>query len=385
MIEFDLTREEFLAEYFERKPRHFPGALTERPIAWSDIDQLLHFIAPGLPAMRMFHNGLVPDHAYIEELSEVGRTRRRLNKAKFYEYMSKGATMQINWLEQDMVAAKRLCLEVARFAGTQTSGNAYMSFTGDGSFGEHWDTHDVFVIQLIGRKHWKIFAPTFPLPLTYQTNDRSGQACPTEPTMELILEEGDVMYLPRGWWHHVIPLDVGSFHLAVGSYAPSMFDYVVQTSAKFLEQQLAMRRSFSAASYRDAVTEVMQLLPTVLLDAGNAAAFDRDWTSRERMIAEFNLASLDSAAPSLQHDALLSLTTFSAPTLEGGLLPVNGGQLHLEPVSQAVVRALRDVPSLRFDALCSQLREISAEDVRRAVLDLSRRDVITIQSLSPGH
>ncbi|WP_428097550.1 JmjC domain-containing protein [Candidatus Rariloculus sp.] len=180
--------------------------MAERPFAWSDIDQLLHSVEPRVPLMRMFHHGQVPEQAYTDDIVEPGRTRRVFNKAKFYEHMGRGATLVINWLEQHSVAAKRLCLEVGSFADTRTSSNAYLSFAGDGTFGQHWDTHDVFVIQLIGRKRWRIYPPTFPLPLTYQTNDTSGHTCPTEPALEVILEEGDVFYIPRGWWHHVIPL-----------------------------------------------------------------------------------------------------------------------------------------------------------------------------------
>jgi ribosomal protein L16 Arg81 hydroxylase len=379
MIDLDLTPGDFRAQYFEQRPRHFPGGLTARPIAWPDIDQLLHFVDPRAPSVRMFHHGQLPEHAYTEEFTEIGRSRRRLNKVKFYEYMGNGATLQINWLEQHLVAAKRLCLEIGRFAGAQTSGNAYMSFAGDGTFGKHWDTHDVFVIQLIGRKQWRICEPTFPLPLTYQTNDRSGHTCPAEPALELILEEGDVMYIPRGWWHHVIPLRVGSFHLSVGCYAPTLFDYVVQTSAKFLEQQVDARRAFSPADYRDSVTSLMQQLPAVLLDAANAGAFERDWFSRERMNAELNLASLDSAAAPLAGDALLSLATFRSPELEGGTLLVNGAQLRLEPVNQAIVAALRDAKSVRLDALCARLEDVPADAVHHAVLELARYDIVTIQ------
>lgn len=379
MIDFGLTPGDFRAEYFEQKPRHFRGALAERPFAWSDVDRLLQFIDPRVPMMRMFVNGLLPDQAYTEEFVERGRTRRRLNKAKFYDLMGKGATLQINWVEDHSVEAKRLCLEVARFAGAQTSGNAYMSFTGDGSFGKHWDTHDVFVMQLIGRKSWRIFSPTFPLPLTYQTNDRSGQTCPEEAAIELIMEEGDVLYVPRGWWHHVIPLRGGSFHLSVGTYAPSVFDYIVQTSAKYLEQQIAARRSFTPAGYREAVAEAIERLPAVLFDAANAAAFERDWSGRENMNAEFNLASLDSAAAPLSGDALVSLATFRNPVLEGGTLTVNGAQLRLEPVSQAVVAALRDSAPLRLDELSARLGGIAPDAVHCAVLELARHDVVTIQ------
>jgi ribosomal protein L16 Arg81 hydroxylase len=379
MIDFGLTPGEFRAAYFEQKPHHFRGALTERPVAWSDIDELLHILDPRVPMMRMFHRGQIPDQAYTDEVAELGRSRRRLNKAKFYEYMGNGATLQINWLEQHSVAAKRLCLEVGRFAGTATSGNAYLSFAGDGSFGKHWDTHDVFVIQLIGRKLWRIYSPTFPLPLTYQTNDRSGHTCPAEPALELTLEEGDVMYVPRGWWHHVIPLQVGSFHLSVGSYPTTLFDYVIQTSAKYLEQQVSARRAFSPTDYRETVDDLLRQLSAVLLDATNAAAFERDYFGRERMNAEFNLASLDAAASPLSGTALLSLATFSAPTLEGGVLLVNGALLRLEPVSQAVVAALRDCASLRLDALYARLQSVPPDAVNRAVLDLARQDVVTIR------
>lgn len=379
MIDFGLTSREFRAEHFERKPLHLRGALTERPFKWSDIDELLHSLEPRAPLIRMFHHGTVPEQAYTEEVAELGRSRRRLNKPKFYEYMGNGATLQINWLEQRSVAAKRLCLEVGRFAGTQTSGNAYVSFSGDGTFGKHWDTHDVFAIQLIGRKRWRIFAPTFPLPLTYQTNDRSGHTCPNEPALELTLEEGDVVYIPRGWWHHVIPLEVGSLHLSVGSYSATLFDYIVQTSAKYLEQQIGARRAFSPSDYRETVGELAQGLSTALLDAANAAAFERDWAARERMNAEFNLASLDPTASPLSGAALLSLATARDPKLEGDALLVNGGRLHLEPVSQAVVAALTGRTSLSFDALCAQLDELPPDAVRRAVLDLARHDVVTIR------
>jgi ribosomal protein L16 Arg81 hydroxylase len=379
VINLDLTRAEWRARYHEREPYLSRGALTERPIGWSDIDQMLHTIEPGLPIMRMFQNGQLPDDAYIQDISDPGRTRRKLNKARFYEYLGNGATLQINWLEQHLLAAKRLCLEIGRFAGTHTSGNAYMSFTGAGSFGHHWDTHDVFVIQLIGRKRWKIFNPTFPHPLTFQTHDRSGHTPPAEPAIDLVLEEGDIMYLPRGWWHHVIPLDTGSFHLAVGSYEPSLFDYIVQTSAKFLEQQLDARRAFTPETYREALARLMYQLPKVLDDPASARAFELEWNERERMNAEFDLASLDAASSPLPGSALVSLTTCGVPQLEGGIIRVNGKQLGLVPLNQAIISALADVPSMRLEQLCSQLTEAPPDAVRHAVRELAQYLNVTIQ------
>ena len=379
MIEFGVSQRDFRDTYFEQKPHHFRSALIDRPFTWSSIDRLLHVLDPAAPTLRMFHHGQLPEHAYVDEVVEIGKSRRKLNKPKFFEYLKGGATLQINWLERHSVEAMRLCLEVGRFAGAQTSGNAYMSFSGDGTFGKHWDTHDVFAIQLIGRKRWRLFAPTLPLPLTFQAHDRSGHQCPAEPVLEITMEEGDVLYLPRGWWHHVVPLQGGSFHLSVGCYAPTLFDYVVQTSAKYLEQQVAARRTFSASNYRESVAQLLENLGTVLTDQANAAGFERDFVSRERMNAEFNLAFLDASASTLPDTALLSLATFSTPKLEGGVLVVNGMQLALEPLGRAIVAALSGSGSLRVGELCARVTIAPPDATRRAVLDLARHDVVTIQ------
>ncbi len=379
MIDFGLAPGDFRDTVFEKQPHHFPGALQERPFGWSDVDRLLHVLEPSVPLIRMFHHGQVPEHAYTDEIAEPGRTGRVLNKARFYEHMGRGATLVINWLEQHSVPAKRLCLEVGRYAGTRTSSNAYMSFAGDGTFGQHWDTHDVFVIQLIGRKCWRIYPPTFPLPLTYQTNDKSGQTCPTEPAVEVVLEEGDVMYVPRGWWHHVLPLKAGSFHLSVGSYSPTTFDYLMQTSARYLEQELGARKAFSRTEYRESVANLIRKLGAVLLDPVSAEAFERDWAGRERMTAEFNLAALDLAATPLSGDSVLRLATFRMPVLDSGEFVVNGLKLQLEPVCQAIVVALTDRSELSFEALCASLDGYSVDALKSAILDLTRHDIVSIQ------
>jgi ribosomal protein L16 Arg81 hydroxylase len=381
MIDFGLTPQDFRSAYFEQKPHHFRGALRERPFSWTDIDQLLHVVDPSQPFTRLFHHGIIPEREFTRESIELGHSRRRLDKAKFYGLMGKGATLVINWLENYSVAAKRLCVEVGRFAGAQTSGNAYMSFKGDGTFGKHWDTHDVFAIHLLGRKRWRIFAPTFPLPLTYQTNDRSGQTCPAEPALEVTLEEGDILYLPRGWWHHAVPLDVGSFHLSVGSYPPTLYDYVLWTTANYLAQRADTRRAFSPTDYREALATAVQQLPQVLFDSASAAEFQRDAMGREPLNAELNVELfLDPKDRPIPSGAVIRLTTCHSPTLERGEVLANGARLSLDRESQAVVTALRGSIALRYDALGALVPGVPAAVLHRVVLDLARRDIVTIQA-----
>ena len=57
-----------------------------------------------------------------------------------------------------------------------------------------------------GAQTLEVFAPTFPLPLPHQKSKELQHECPLEPVFDGVLEAGDVLYLPRGWWHEAIPL-----------------------------------------------------------------------------------------------------------------------------------------------------------------------------------
>ncbi len=57
----------------------------------------------------------------------------------------------------------------------------------------------MFVLQTEGSKHWKLYAPLRPLAGEHSgdlTQDGIG-----EPTMEITLNQGDLLYFPRGTIH----------------------------------------------------------------------------------------------------------------------------------------------------------------------------------------
>ena len=103
-------------------------------------------------------------------------------------------------------------------------------------FSAHYDVHDVFVIQLAGRKHWTIHAPVLTDPLRDQPwNARAAAvaaaARDTEPAIDTILEPGDVLYLPRGWLHAATALGEVSAHLTVGVHVVTRYALVEALTA----------------------------------------------------------------------------------------------------------------------------------------------------------
>lgn len=241
----------------------------------SDIEQVLRGIEPVSPDLQLFEGGQIPEDAFTHWVLTEGLPRRRLDE-RFTSRLAGGATLVMNNLESHLVPARRLTDEVQQFAGFPTRSNAYVSFGGSGSFGAHWDTHDVVVLQLIGRKRWQVSPPTFPLPLPGHPSRGSGQAPPTQSTLDVLLEAGDLLYLPRGWWHEVTPLPEPSLHLSVGLYAPSVLDALNWLSRQVLPVEMAARRSAidEAATSHDLAT-LVDTLKAALGDATLMASLSR--------------------------------------------------------------------------------------------------------------
>ncbi len=100
--------------------------------------------------------------------------------------------------------------------------NAYLTPPGTKGLELHFDYHDVFVLQLDGRKRWRVWEP---LPRTRQPV-RRGPAVPMptfdelgEPLFDLTLHAGDCLYLPRGFPHAAETVEAASSHLTIGVMA----------------------------------------------------------------------------------------------------------------------------------------------------------------------
>ena len=378
MFDFGLSAEDFHAQYFERQPRHFKQACRERPFAWSDIDTLLQQNEPTPQGLQLFNRGLVPDESYTGDCSGFGRQRRRLNKVRLYGLLNAGATLVINRFELQSVPAQRLCAEVARFAAQPTTSNAYISFRGDGTFGKHWDTHDVFAIQLIGRKRWRVFEPTQPLPLGYQTSARSEHTCPEEPVLDCIVEAGDILYIPRGWWHLAVPLDEGSLHLSVGTYAPTAYDYLMWVCSRVLPDDVRARAAFQEGA-SDMLAPILERVRAAACDPRMRKTFQQQIIQRERTASEFNLALLaDPQSRALNGTTRVRLTSCYPRTAAQPLL-VNGAALQLDSLSAQLVALLSELGTATLAELEGHVPTAGGEAIRRSVMDLCRYELVTLE------
>ena len=80
--------------------------------------------------------------------------------------------------------------------------NVYLTPPGTQGFAPHWDDVDVFMMQLEGKKHWRLYEPDQKLPRYSSKN--LNQEDLKEPILEVDMEPGDLIYMPRGTIHQVL-------------------------------------------------------------------------------------------------------------------------------------------------------------------------------------
>lgn len=79
-----------------------------------------------------------------------------------------------------------------------------MTPKGTQGFAPHYDDIEAFVLQLEGRKRWRVYKPlskeeTLP---RFSSQNFAQDVLP-QPILDITLEPGDLLYFPRGFIHQV--------------------------------------------------------------------------------------------------------------------------------------------------------------------------------------
>lgn len=150
-------------------------------------------------------------------------------------------TLLVNGVDQHNAAAARLLRRFA-FVSESRLDDVMVSYAAPGGgVGPHVDSYDVFLIQAHGRRRWRLararpFALVPGAPLKLIAGFRADE--------EMVLEPGDLLYLPPGWGHDGIALDE-CITCSVGMRAPQG----EELAAAFLDY--LHERGLPAAAYRD--------------------------------------------------------------------------------------------------------------------------------------
>jgi ribosomal protein L16 Arg81 hydroxylase len=279
-------RDTFAAAYWGKAPLLTRGAEPDRSagpagfadlLAPDDVDELLARRGLRTPFLRVAREGAVlPGSAFTGGGGAGAEVADQVRDERVLSLYADGATLVLQGLHRIWPPLVDFAGGLAGELGQPVQVNAYLTPAGNRGFATHYDTHDVFVLQVDGRKRWRIHEPVLPDPLEPQGwGGRSEEVAATaegEPALEVVLEPGDALYLPRGWLHAAEALGERSLHLTVGVKAFTRYAIVEALLGLAAEDQRLRATLPLGLDLTDADDLAPQLAETV--------GALRDWLSR---------------------------------------------------------------------------------------------------------
>ena len=127
-----------------------------------------------------------------------------------------GATIVLQGLHLNWQPLAEFCRSLESELDHPAQANAYFTPRSAQGLPVHHDTHDVFSLQVAGEKRWLVYDPAWELPLKQQRYKAETMGEPGDPVLDITLQAGDTLYLPRGWLHEAKTSETDSLHLTVG-------------------------------------------------------------------------------------------------------------------------------------------------------------------------
>lgn len=344
-----LSEQEFFERYYRQRAVHVPGPSGRHAqlFSWARLNTLLN-LSDGLPtSMRLVRRGETVAARRPREVSAAIRA---------------GATLVIDELDALDAQVAAYAAALASRLGDRIKIHAFFSQPESPGFGPHYDTHDIFVLQLEGRKRWRVYEPTMDRALR-RVRPAADQP-PEQPYLDVCLESGDTLYVPRGHWHDPIAAGTQSLHMCTGVHPTTGVDFV-----EWLVQECATDAAFRGALSADRpdalpgglttgdefsrkVDQVKTRLTEKLADPSLADRFAAHCRAELRDRAPYHFP-LDDAAPTVRADREFTWRPTNLPHVTpdpGGTtiqVSVSGRSLRLPAAASPLLEFMVSRPGFR--------------------------------------
>ncbi len=241
-----LPTAEFESDYYEQRLLHVrrqtPSYYADL-LAVADLDVVLGTHSTRYPDIRLVRGD--GDISPGEYTNDGGRVQP-LEVARLFD---DGATVVFNQLHTRVPALARLCVALGRRFSSRVQTNVYLTPPDAQGFAPHWDTHDVFVLQIGGTKRWSIYDSKVRLPLRGQRFE-AGMP-PGEVSDEFDLGAGSAIYLPRGLMHSARSTGEASLHITLGLTAFTWAEFLIESVTAAALEEESLRRNLPRGFARE--------------------------------------------------------------------------------------------------------------------------------------
>ncbi len=296
-----LTTQEFLdTRYRDKRPVLFraEGPRFASLCTWEQLNALLCSDA-WYARMDLVQDGRsVPSIAYTTppfghgwRRSGAPENASQLDDRRLQGMLRQGASIVLPGIQELHPPIRPVADALEESLSGYVTINLYASWVATPGFATHWDDHDVFILQVAGTKRWQIYGETRRFPLVRDSEPPAEP--PAAPVWNGMLRAGDVLYLPRGWWHDARAEaedgsdGAGSLHLTCSAHATTGLDFMEWLTGRLTRHE-TFRRDLPHPTDRSGGAHYAALRELILGElAGDPGQQFRDhlratWSDRPR-------------------------------------------------------------------------------------------------------
>lgn len=287
--------ERFRAEIQGRLPLHIPADGDDRKRAllrWSDFNTLLGQDGVWTSNnLKLIANRLpVAVEDYCQTVRTIEGSRVRPVPKKVERFLNAGASLVANEVQSLHAPIGDAATALSRAFSAQVGANVYCSFENIQAFGPHYDVHDVFAVQTEGTKVWRIYERQLDTPVDLPPGGPETLRWLEETrgrlVREIVMNPGDVLYLPRGRFHDALATEGASLHVTFSVTA--LYGRAILSLLDSAAIQFPLFREYFPPAEEDggrALSEHLARLSRLVADIVASAAFrDEVAMTQERLV-----------------------------------------------------------------------------------------------------
>ena len=354
-----------------------------------DLNHLLATCAPEPPRLRLHKEGSpVPLDRYTETGTASRDTRRIVRPEALYGQLRSGASLVLDGVDRMHPAVGAAADDLMRLVRERAQANLYLIWGDSRGFDTHWDDHDTMIVQLAGSKHWQVHGPgTRPFPMKNDTDHTHTPPRDAEGDLhqvwEGVLRPGQVIHVPRGWWHTVTGNGEMSMHLTFGFTRATGLDWAEALVRRLFEEE-SFRRDLPRFADADTRRKHRHELASRLMEAAEAADLDSFLAERDARFPRRTSFSLpwpveDAAPPAT---ARVEFVPILPPPIEREgdkvAITVAGKRYGFPAMTEPVVEAIAEHRSSTVAELAEHAG-VEVEACARVVAALNRHHLVLVR------
>ena len=273
---YSLSKKLFVEEYWQKRPlvvgdrdRNYYGELVKM----TDIDHIIYSLQPDWRQMRLMKQGNFFAKSFLNADGSP-------NLIEIYQAYQQGFSVVLYDLQQRWSPLSALARNLEDFFNHAVRVDVFLTPANSRAMPPHFDWQDTLLLQVEGMKHWRVYESLSKDELVTRKLSQDT-ALPQDHlpplAMDICLEPGDLLYLPRGWGHEVFTSACSSLHICASVFIYTWSDLFSALLSSLKRENIDLRRALPVGFLREEkiqAKQLEQLLQTITKQANLKSAVE---------------------------------------------------------------------------------------------------------------